>query len=199
MAPLSFLDPRSPPRCIQIQMSEEATLAKPYVHLLEGRDPVQVLRETPARLAELLRPLSAERIEGKPGPNKWSIRELLCHLTDCELAWGWRLRITYGASDDQGSVHEKTGPVLQAFDQDAWSRAYEGACFTTATARSTWRALREWNLALIEGFSEEDKARPATHPELGPMNLGHILEIAAGHDLHHLAGLEKLTGSTHEG
>ena len=178
-------------------MSEEATLARPYVHLLAGQDPAQVLRETPARLAELLRPLSAEAIERKPGANKWSIRELLCHLADCELAWGFRLRITYGASDAQGSVSEQAGPGLQAFDQDAWSRAYEGSCYTTATARSTWSALRQWNLALIEGLSEADKAKPATHPELGPMSLWHIVEIAAGHDLHHLAGLEKLTRPQH--
>ena len=178
-------------------MSEEATLARPYVHLLAGQDPAQVLRETPARLAELLRPLSAEAIERKPGPNKWSIRELLCHLADCELAWGWRLRITYGASDAQGSVSEQAGPGLQAFDQDAWSRAYEGSCYTTATARSTWSALRQWNLALIEGLSEADKAKPATHPELGSMSLWHIVEIAAGHDLHHLAGLEKVTRPQH--
>lgn len=173
-------------------MSEEATLARPYVHLLEGRDPAQVLRETPARLAELLKPLSAEQIEGKPGPNKWSIRELLCHLADCELAWGWRLRIIYGSGGEGGGAGEERGPLLQTFEQDAWSRAYDGSCYTTATARATWSAVRQWNLALIDGLSEADKALPANHPELGPVTLWHIAEIAAGHDLHHLAGLEKL-------
>ena len=170
-------------------MSEEATLARPYVHLLEGRDPAQVLRETPARLAELLKPLSAEQIEEKPGPHKWSLRELLCHLADCELAWAWRLRIIYGDKEIAGGGQ---GPLLQTFEQDAWSRAYDGACYTTATARATWSAVRQWNLALIDGLSEGDKALPATHPELGPVTLWHIAEIAAGHDLHHLLGLEKL-------
>lgn len=168
-------------------MSEEAALARPYVHLLEDRDPTEVLRSTPGHLTDLLKRLSPETIEHKPGPNKWSIREILCHMADCELAWAWRLRLIYGSPNDH------TGPLLQAFDQDPWSRAYDGSCYTTATARSTWNSVRQWNLALIEGFSEEDKRRPANHEELGAVTLWHMVEIAAGHDLHHLAGLEKLS------
>lgn len=144
----------------------------------------------------MLQPLSAEAIERKPGPGKWTIRELLCHLADCELAWAWRLRIIYGSPE---SADGQKGPLLQTFEQDAWSRAYEGSGYTTATARATWSAVRQWNLALIEGLSEKDRAMPATHPELGPVTLWHIAEIAAGHDLHHLAGIEKLTRPQHRG
>ena len=163
-------------------MSEEASLARPYVHLLEGRDPAVVMRETPGRLADLLKPLASEQIEHKPAAGKWSIREILCHLADCEVAWAWRLRQIYGADN----------PTLQPFDQDPWARAYDGVGYTTSAARATWTALRAWNLALIEGLSDDDKRRPATHPELGPVMLWTIVEIAAGHDLHHLASLEKL-------
>lgn len=172
-------------------MSEEATLARPYVHLLGARDPLHVLRETPGKLADLLKPLSSEAIDRKPAPGKWSIRELLCHLADCELVWAWRLRMIYGGTDDP------KGPSLQTFDQDSWSRAYIGPGYTATAAQATWSAMRQWNLALIEGLSEEDKRRPASHPDLGPVTLWHIAEIAAGHDLHHLAGLEKLTGPMH--
>ena len=163
-------------------MSEERALAQPYRHLLEDRDPAEVLRETPTRLARLLDGLSAEEIEHKPGPGKWGLRELLCHLADCEIAWAWRLRQVYGADN----------PTLQPFEQDPWARAYDGVGYTTAAARATWASVRQWNLALIEGFSEEDKRRPAIHGELGPVRLWTLVEIAAGHDLHHLASMEKL-------
>lgn len=163
-------------------MSEEAALARPYVHLLEGRDPAAVMRETPGRLADLLKTLTPEQIERKPAPHKWSLREILCHLADCEIAWAWRMRQIYGAEN----------PVLQPFDQDPWARAYDGVGYTTAAARTTWTALRQWNLDLIEGLSEEDKRRPAQHMELGPVTLQHVIEIIAGHDLHHLDSLAKL-------
>ena len=55
--------------------------------------------------------------------------------------------------------------------------------------------MRAWNLALIETLSPEDKARPAVHPSAGPITLWTLVEIAAGHDLHHLALLEKLAAS----
>ena len=164
-------------------MSEESALAQPYQHLLEGRDPVEVLRSTPARLNKVLGALSPEAIEHKPSEHRWSFREILCHLADCEVAWAWRLRQVYGADD----------PVLPSFEQDAWGTAYDGVGYTTEAARGTWSALRRWNLALIEGLTEEQKRRPARHPELGTITLWTIVEIAAGHDLHHIQSLEKVT------
>ena len=167
-------------------MSEEASLARPYVHLLEGRDPVEVLRATPVRLSDLLKTLSADAIEHKPAPGKWGVREILCHLADCEIAWAWRLRLIYSTDN----------PPLQPFNQDIWARAYDGNGYTTSTARATWASTRQWNLALIEGLSESDKHRPATHPELGLITLWSIVEIAAGHDIHHLNSLEHLAPDT---
>ena len=165
-------------------MSEEAALARPYAHLLEGRDPAVVLRATLGRLSDLLKAMTPEAIEHKSAPGKWSVREILCHLADCEVAWAWRLRQIYGANQT----------AVQPFDQDAWARAYEGVGYTISAARATWVALRQWNLDLIEGLTEEDKRRRATHSELGEITLWTIVEIAAGHDLHHLVSLEKLVG-----
>lgn len=161
-------------------MSEESLT--PYVHLLEGRDAVQVMRETLGAIGDLLSRMSQEAIDTRPAPRRWSVREVLCHMADCEIAWAWRLRQVYG--EDR--------PVLQPFEQDPWARAYDGVLFTSARALGTWRASREWNLALIETFSDADKARPAVHPHAGEITLWTLMEIAAGHDLHHLAALRKL-------
>jgi uncharacterized damage-inducible protein DinB len=154
-------------------------MAIPYVHLLEGRDPLEVLAATPQRLASLLDPLSAEEIEHQPAPGKWNFREVMAHLADCELVWGWRLRQIYGEDN----------PTLQPFDQDAWARAYSS--YSYEQARTTWQALRSWNLAFLRGLSEADKSRPATHLEHGKLTLWTIASIAAGHDLHHLAAIER--------
>lgn len=164
-------------------MSEEQAIARPYVHLLEGRDPADVLRSTPARLNKALAALTPEQIDHKPSPQKWSLREILCHMADCEIAWAWRLRLIYGS--------EK--PNLQPFEQDEWAKVYSGPGYTAEAARATWSAARRWNLALIEALSEADKHRPATHPELGDITLWTIAEIAAGHDVHHLTQLERVS------
>lgn len=163
-------------------MSEETAHERPYIHLLAGQDPAAVLRATPAALQATVTRLGQDAVNTQPAPGKWSVRELLCHIADCEVAWAWRLRQTYGSDK----------PLLQPFDQDPWARAYDGVQYTTETALATFTALRTWNLALIETFSEADKARPAHHPEIGDLSLWHIVEIAAGHDLHHLRALDKL-------
>ena len=164
-------------------MSEETVPARPYVHLLNGRNPAEVMRSTPDRLKSRLSTLSAEQIANAPAPGKWSVREILCHMADCEVAWAWRLRKTYG--EDR--------PALQPFEQDAWARAYGGSGYTAEAALRTWEALRAWNLALLDTLSEPEKTRSAEHATLGELTLWKIVEIAAGHDLHHLDALEKLT------
>ena len=143
------------------------------------------MRSTPARLAKVLGGMSPDQIEYKPAPHKWSIREILCHMADCEIAWAWRMRLIYGLEH----------PTLQPFEQDAWAKAYDGPGYTADTARATWAAARRWNLALLESLTEDQKQRPATHPELGEITLWTIVEIAAGHDMHHLTQFDKVAAA----
>lgn len=163
-------------------MSEETVPAYPYVHLLNGRDPAEVMRSTPDRLGASLSAFSTDQVAYAPAPGKWSVREILCHMADCEVAWAWRLRKIYGEDH----------PTLQPFEQDAWARAYSGSGYTAEVALQTWKALRAWNLCLLDTLGEPDKARSAQHPALGELTLWNIVEIAAGHDLHHLDALGKL-------
>ena len=60
------------------------------------------------------------------------------------------------------------------------------------SALGSYRALREWNLALFRGLSPGDLDREAFHPERGPEKLGIVIRLLAGHDLNHLAQLERL-------
>jgi uncharacterized damage-inducible protein DinB len=151
----------------------------PYAEALGPRDPQQVIAETPLRLMRVLEALTPEEIEAQPAPGKWSVREVVAHLADCEIAWSWRLR--------QALAEEH--PAIQPFDQEAWSRVY--AAYSLAQARACVEALRAWNVAFVGALSDADKQRPVTHPERGEETLGSILQIMAGHDLHHLERLEK--------
>jgi uncharacterized damage-inducible protein DinB len=151
----------------------------PYAYAVAGRDPAVVIAETPVRLAKALASLTAEEMEAEPAPGKWCVREVLAHLADCEIAFGFRLRQAYG-----GETH------LQPFDQDAWSRAY--GVYSMGLSLATFTALRTWNVAFVGGLTEADKQLPTVHPERGAMVLWTIVETMAGHDLHHLAKLEQI-------
>ena len=151
----------------------------PYAAALGERDPQQVIAETAGRLARVLDGMSPEQAEARPAPDRWCLREIVAHLADCEIAWSWRLRQAFGEEH----------ATIQPFDQDAWSRIY--SAYSLAQARACFEALRAWNVAFVGGLSEADKQRPVTHPERGEETLWTIVQIMAGHDLHHLASLEK--------
>jgi uncharacterized damage-inducible protein DinB len=151
----------------------------PYAGALGEREPVKVIASTPEKLERLLGGLGPEQIESQPAPGKWSLREIMAHLADCEIAFGFRLR--------QGAAGVE---MIQPFEQDDWARNYSAYDFATAT--KTYRALRAWNLAFIRSLTGEQKRVKVIHPERGTMTVWTIVETIAGHDLHHLASLEKL-------
>src|ERR1700712_5127338 len=90
----------------------------PYARYLAGQDPVPVLAATAARLDALACGMTPEQLEAPPAPGKWSPREILAHLADCELVFSFRLRQTLAAPVDQPH------PVIQPFDQDLWAQRF---------------------------------------------------------------------------
>jgi uncharacterized damage-inducible protein DinB len=157
----------------------------PYAKYLGAQDPIPVLFATAERLRSLTAPLSPEQIDRLPAPNKWSVREIVAHLADCEIAFSFRLRQTLAPAP--GEPHA----VIQPFDQDAWAQRY--AAYDLLSALDLFRAARNWNLHLISTLTEVDRHRPTTHPERGTMTFWTIVETMAGHDINHLQQLERLT------
>src|SRR5580693_731953 len=86
----------------------------PYASFLGTQEPRQVIASTPARLSGLLDSMGIEKAGKSPGPGKWSAREILCHLADCEIVFAYRLRQTLA------EPHH----IIQPFDQDLWARNY---------------------------------------------------------------------------
>jgi hypothetical protein len=155
----------------------------PYEDFLTGRPVQEILGATAAQLGLLLEAMGVERVSTPPAPGKWSAAEIVCHLADCELVFAFRLRQTLA----------EDAPTIQPFDQDKWAANYRG--IAASQALELFTALRGWNLLLIRGAQPEAMRRPVTHPERGAMTLGTIVETMAGHDLNHLAQLQRLAAT----
>jgi hypothetical protein len=150
----------------------------PYASYLAGQDPISVLSATALRLAELSKSLGDSRINQPIAPGKWSPRQIMTHLADCDLAFGFRYRQTLALDNH----------TVQPFDQDLWAKTYD--TYTAEQALATFNALRSWNLALIRSLTPEQLAKPCQHPERGQETLRILIEINAGHDINHLRQLE---------
>ena len=157
-------------------------MVNPYASQLGKLDPLEVIAATPARLRGLVDTIGGERIEQPRAPGKWSAREIVCHLADCEVAFAFRLRQTLAEERH----------VMQPFDQDAWAKKYAG--YSVEAALATFSALRQWNLALVRSLSAADLAKPVNHPERGDMTLQTIVETMGGHDRNHLRQVEEIAG-----
>ncbi len=159
-----------------------ATL-NPYVRFLGNQQPLSVLAATADRLKSLAHAIGPDRITTPPAPGKWSARDILCHFADCELAFGFRLRQTL-AEDNH---------TVQPFDQEKWAAPYAG--FSAASALAAFAALRDWNLAFILAALPAHAGKAVTHPERGAMTFSTLVETMAGHDLNHLAQLERIAAA----
>jgi hypothetical protein len=154
--------------------------ANPYASFLGDRDPRQVVEATADRLQTLIESLGAEGAGRSFAPGKWSARQILCHLADCEIVFAFRLR--------QAMAEESH--VIQPFDQDRWAATYDA--FDTASALSVFSAVRNWNVRLINAMPAAALDRKLTHPERGEMTVQVVIETMAGHDLNHLGQIEKI-------
>jgi hypothetical protein len=156
----------------------------PYAAHVGDRTPLDVIAETPKRLAQLVETIGPERLEVPPAPGKWSARDILAHLADGEVALSFRLRQTL-AEDHH---------VIQPFDQDLWAKSYPSCDARLALAALT--ALRAWNVALISAVKPADLSKPVTHPERGTMTFQTIVETMAGHDRNHIKQIEAIAGKS---
>ena len=64
---------------------------QPYVNLLPDSDLVQLLKENLQETVQLFEGLSEEEGHFRYSPNKWSIKEVLGHMTETERIMSYRL------------------------------------------------------------------------------------------------------------
>ncbi|SRR5579884_2483038 len=152
----------------------------PYASHLGNRNAVDVIAATPARLQQIAGSLGAERVSQSPAPGKWSPREIICHLADCEIVFAYRIR--------QSLAEDRH--VIQPFDQDQFAKPY--GFYDTASALEVFRAVRNWNLLLIRGLTPQQLAKGTHHPERGDMTVQTIVDTMGGHDLNHLKQLDAI-------
>lgn len=116
----------------------------------------------------------------KPGPDRWSIHEVLLHLADSEANGYVRCR---------RCVAEPGGSVM-AYDEERWARGLGYHDQDADTAVELFILLRRMSAALLRSLPEEAWNRTIEHPERGAMTLEDWLEIYTDHVPAHLDQME---------
>ena len=152
------------------------------LELLGDQDPLVVLRETPNQLNRIVASTPRHVLARPEAPGKWSMGEVLAHLGDSDLVWGWRLRL----------ILAQDRPPLTGYDQDRWAAGLGYADADPRDSVAMFSILRKTNLRLIERASPDELQRVGVHVERGEETLAHQLKLYAGHDILHLNQLDRI-------
>jgi hypothetical protein len=122
------------------------------------------------------------KLRKRPGPEKWSVSEILAHLADAEIVGSFRMRMILGAP----------GTPIAAFDQDSWVTSGHYEKRNVRKSLEQFRALRETNLALLKTLTPEQWKHHGVHSERGVETIEHIVRMFAGHDINHTKQVERI-------
>jgi hypothetical protein len=152
--------------------------------IVGDQPPLKVQAATPKKLERLLKGVPGSKLRKRPTPGKWSIAEIVAHISDAELVGGYRIRAILGAP----------GTSIQAFDQDVWVTALHYNKRDPRKSFEQFCALRAANLALLKTLTPEQWQHYGMHAERGKESVAHIARMFAGHDLNHLGQIERILG-----
>lgn len=153
--------------------------------LVDGKDPVKLQTAAPARLAKLLKGVSPAEARKRPAPDKWSIAEIVVHMADTEVVFGYLIR---------GIVGEP-GTRIDGFDQDAWLAALHYNKRDMKESFAEYRAFRKANVALLKSLTPEQWQIRGMHKYRGPETMQTVVTMFAGHDLNHFQQIERILAS----
>ena len=157
---------------------EAAAYVAALVATLGEREPLEVLRGTPATARELCRGLRGDAWGVPMADGEWSALQVVGHLLDVEIVHGFRWRL----------VLTEERPFYPGYDEKAWSLLPRPGPERVLDA---FAGLRTANLAMLEGVGERDQQRLGVHGEQGEEPFHLLVTKVAGHDLAHLNQLAR--------
>lgn len=151
-----------------------------YIDRVESPQLSLILRQQRSRVTELLGGLTDEQGLYRYAPDKWSVKEIIGHLIDCERVFVYRAM----------SIAREENQSLPGFDQDAY--VVTGAFDTRSLEdlKAEYGAVRNASLAFFESLDEASwlKTGIANDVTVSVRAIGYIIP---GHEAHHLSVLEE--------
>ncbi len=162
------------------EATEYAEFYAGYVSKVPGTDAVSVLESQRLQMVQLFAGRSERDGSFRYAPGKWTVKEVLGHITDTERIFTYRaLRIARG---DQ--------TPLASFEQDDYVKNGGFGERTLASLAEEFALVRAASIALFRSFPEEAWSRRgiASQKEVSVRGLAFI---TAGHQIHHRLILEE--------
>ena len=152
------------------------------IELLGERDPLTVMGEHVAWLKKAIKGLTPEQLRTRESPRKWSILEVLAHLSDTEIVYRYRMRM----------IVAEPGCNIVGYDQDAWAKRLHYQDQDAADVMKEIESVRNATLRWLRTLSDTELNRAGHHDERGEETVRHIVRMVAGHDILHRQQIQRI-------
>ena len=138
--------------------------------------------DQPGDLIAVVEGLTDSQLDKSLGRGKWSIRQQVNHLADCELNYVQRMK----------KVIAEDNPFLPTFESDKWGKSLFYDKSSTEDSIALFFTLRTNMLRVLKELSSKDFDRFGIHAEDGKVTVLNFLERAVEHADHHAGAIKKI-------
>src|SRR5215470_14606717 len=139
---------------------------------------IEIPDATAEPVRRLCQDLSATQWDLPLGPGEWNAAQIIGHLIDVDVVYGFRFRLVLTEED----------PAYPGYQEKLWSQLPRPE---PAELVSVLAGLRAYNTALLRRTPHDKWQRWGTHGEQGREQFGVMVTKIAGHDLAHLNQLAR--------
>ena len=152
---------------------------------------LSMLRSAPARIQEMTAGLSPAQLRARPGPDDWSVVEVLAHLRSCADVWGGCI----------ATILAEDHPTIRAIDPRTWMRDTDYPDLEFQPSFDAFTAQRMDLIATLEQLSNDEWPRKATMTGAGKpieRSLQSFAERLAIHERPHLKQINRTANAFRE-
>lgn len=144
-----------------------------YIRLVPEGNIIDILLAQEKQMTELLASLSESQGAYRYAEGKWTLKEVVGHITDGERIMTYRL-LRFARGDQT---------PLPGYDQEVFMPPF--GSWTTAQLAEDYRAVRQSTITLLRGLPAEAWSRKGTANNVS-ITARALAYVIAGHELHHM-------------
>lgn len=147
---------------------------------------IEHLALTPEILRLILTGVTEDQAQRKPSPDRWSIAEVLEHLSHVE-GHSFRLRLT--------RMLKENTPDLDPYDEKEYAALGAYSNRDAEESLAHWEEQRDDNVELLRELPPSAFKREGRHAQAGIVTIANMISQWASHDLGHVQQIAELVRS----
>lgn len=158
------------------QSSEYPAYYEQYISKVQGEDLIKTMQATHRETQTFIGGLTEEQLQYRYAEGKWTIKEIIGHLTDAERIFAYRM-LRFARKDTTD---------LPGFEENDYVAASNANYRSIHDLLAEYTVVRAGTLSLIGSFTDEMLAASGTANK-NAISVRSLCYIVCGHELHHLA------------